>query len=233
MQKYPVTFSRNPVMFLILIIIPLLVTAVFLVPVLWLPRFPDWLVLVHSVALMGVALACTLFAVKHWASTPAEASLDEAGILITLQQGSPFYLRKEYKSTWEGVDNVSTNLDPQHNKRFYLLSFRNPATTVNLMPADAADEDTETPFGEVLLNYVQQYNTSHQGHPEAIIRQKGFYDTWWAKALTVCAYVCMIAVLVAYFTDRERLPFWKLIQVCAFSALWLAAFYANQRKNKQ
>jgi hypothetical protein len=232
MQSYPVTFSRNPVMVLILIIIPLLAAVVLLVPLIWLPRFPDWLLLVYCFAFMGAGILITLYAVKHWASVPADASLDENSILITLQHRTPFYHRKEYKSNWDGLSNVSTNIDTQHNKRFYLLSFRHPSTTVNLMPADLADEDTETPFGETLLNYVQQYNTSHQDHPEAIIRQKGFYDTWWAKVLTASAYLFTALVLIGYFTDRERFPFWRVIQVLSFSALWLAAFHANRRKNK-
>ncbi len=231
MQTFNVTFSRSYVIVLILLVIPLAVVAVFLTTILSIKNLPDWAVLLASFALIGVSLAAVLLTLKKWGTIPAKVDMDAEGLSIRLLRWSPFYPRREYRSHWDGLSNVSTNYDPQHAKRFYLISFKHSAT-VSVDPGDAATEDSETPFGNALLGYVEQYNSTHTAAPETLIRRRGFYDAWWAKGLTGFAYIITVAAIIGYFTDRELFPLWRLIQVFCFSAMWLAAYHANRRHAK-
>lgn len=231
MQTFNVTFSRNYVVVLILVLIPLSVVAVFLSLLLSTKDLPDWAVLLSSVVMMGVSLGAVLLTLKHWGTVPAIVNMDAEGLSIRLKHWSPFYPRRDYSSHWDGLSNVSTNYDPQHNKRFYLISFKHSAT-VSIDPGDVASEDSETPFGNVLLGFVEQYNSTHTSKPETLIRRRGFYDTWWAKGLTGCCYLFIAIAIIGYFVDGDTFPLWRLIQVISFSSLWIAAYYANKRHSK-
>ncbi len=231
MQTYNVTFSRNYVVVLILVLMPLSVVAVFLSLLFSIDNLPDWAVLLASFSLIGVSLGAVLLTLKKWGTVPAKVDMDADGLSIKLQRWSPFYPRRKYSGHWDGLSNVSTNYDPQHNKRFYLISFKNSAT-VSIDPGDKATEDSETVFGTALLRYVEDYNSTHKSAPETLIRRRGFYDAWWAKGLTYCCYLFIAAAIVGYFTDRETFPLWRLIQVFCFSSLWIAAYYANKRHSK-
>jgi hypothetical protein len=196
------------------------------------PNLPDWAVLLGSFVMMGAAILIMIFIMKHWGTVTADVAMNEEGISIQLLKSSPFYPVKSYKCSWDGLRNVSTNYDPRHNKRFYLLSFKSPHTTINLQPDEATDQDNETGFGTMLLGYVSRYNESHIAQPETQIKSRGFYDTWWAKALTLLAYAMSAVVLMMFFIDRERMPWWRAVQVVTVSTLWLAAYYANRKHHK-
>jgi peptidoglycan/LPS O-acetylase OafA/YrhL len=232
MQTFRVTFSRNPVVVLLLIVVPLLVAAAFVVPLLIIPNLPDWAVLFGSFLMMGAAILVMLFVMKKWGTVKADVVMNEEGISVKLVRFSPFYPVRSYQCSWDGLHNVSTNYDPRHNKRFYLLSFKSPRTTINLQPEEATDRDNETGFGIILLGYVSRYNESHTAQPETQIKSRGFYDTWWAKALTLLAYAMSAVVLIMFSTDRERMPWWRAVQVTTISTLWLAAYYANRKYHK-
>lgn len=232
MQTFRVTYSRNPVIVLLLIVVPLIVAAAFVIPMLMIPDLPDWAVLLGSFLMMGTAILIMLVIIKTWGTALADVVLNDEGISVQLLRSSPFYPVKSYKSSWGGLRNVSTNYDPRHNKRFYLLSFKSPPTIINLQPEEATDQDNETGFGTVLLGYVARYNETHTAQPETQIKNRGFYDTWWAKALTLCAYGISAAVLIMFIIDRERIPWWRAVQVVTVSTIWLAAYHANRRHHK-
>lgn len=233
MQTFPVTFSRNPVIVLLLVLVPLTVTAVFMVPLLMIRDLPEWLIFLIIGVIMVTSIRLLLLLLKKWGSIAAEVQIGEEGIEIKLLQCSPFYTRKEYHSAWEGLANVSSNYDPQHTKRFYSLTLRHPHITVSLQPAESvADSDTETAFGAALIDGVGRYNAAHAAVPQAQIRQRGFYDAWWAKGLTGLAYLSMAGVVLGYFVNREVFGLWRVVQVLCFSALWLAAYYANRRHTR-
>jgi len=230
MQTFPVSFSRTPVTVLILIVVPLVAAALFITPLIIYPQSPDWLVIPTIVVMMIVAIGSLRFIIKKYGSVNAEVDLDEAGIHVRLVQRSLLYPRREYHSDWEGLENVSTNIDPQHSRRYYLISFRQPAVTISLMPSDITLADQETPFGEALLDNVARYNSTHTIASESRIRQQGFYDTWWAQGLTVFAYLMIASTLIMRVVAPERVSIWKLVQVLCVGTLWLSAYHINRRR---
>jgi hypothetical protein len=232
MQTYPVTFLRNPVVVMILVVVPLIIVAIFLAIMLSLPHLPDWAALVGSFVMMGCSIAAVLFLYKKWAAIKAEVTLSEDGIVVKLLEPSPFYPKEGYQSSWEGVENVSTNFDTKHYKRFYMVRFRNQGKAISLSPTDDTDKDTETAFGEALLGYVSRFNSQHQSLPDSIIRQRGFYDTWWAKALTVFTYLMFAGVVIMKLTSPASLDFWRIVQVAIFGTLWLSVYYTNRKHSK-
>jgi hypothetical protein len=227
MQLFEVTFSRNPVTVLILVTVPLILAVLFITPLLLFPGWPDWLVLPVSMALMVVAILIVIFIIKKWGSEKSEVSMNAHGITIRLLRRSVFYSRREYAGSWEDLENVGSNFDPQYRRRFYTVRFRQSGIQVTLTPADKVAADTETPFGEALLQYISNHNSAH---PQRPIRQQSMYDTWWAKGLTGLAYIAIAAALITRIVAPERMGFGKLLQVLAFSVLWLSVYYANKGK---
>jgi hypothetical protein len=113
-----------------------------------------------------------------------------------------------------------------------MVRFRQRGKSFSLTPTDKADEDSETPFGDTLLGYVSKYNAAHQSQPDALIHHRGFYDTWWAKALTVFTYLMFAGVVIMRITTPEKVGTWRMIQVATLGVMWLSAYYTNRRHSK-
>lgn len=232
-QTFTVSFSRAGAIVFILVAIPVLTVAVFLTGIMALAgKAPEWVVIAVIILMMATAIGGVLLILKKWGTPEAHVRMDDSGITIRLLRRSPFYSRSGYASPWEEIENVSTNIDTQHNRRFYQLSFREPlATTVSLSPPDVVDENTETPFGEALLSHVARFNNAHSQQPGALIKRKGFYNTGWAKALTILAYAMMVALIAMKILKPETVDTWRIVQVAAFSVMWLASYHANNRRH--
>jgi hypothetical protein len=228
MQSFPVAFSRSRTVVFILISVPLLIAFGIIIPLATWSRVPDWAPMPMAIAACAVSIGSVLLLYKRYAAIPADAELHENGISIRLRQPSPFY-RRSYAAEWSAVSNASSNVDMQHGKRFYLVTFRDSGATVQLMPDEPADESSETAFGRVLLSYVSSYNEKHTSQPETLIRQRGFYDAWWAKALTGFALLALPGGIVLYAAAPEMMEGWRLLQIASFSVAWLVAYYANKR----
>jgi hypothetical protein len=233
-QTFTVSVSRTGVVVLILVAIPVLTVTVFLVGILaWAGEASDWVVIPTIILMMVTAIGGVLLTLKKWGTPKAEVRMDDAGITIRLLEPSPFYPRSTYVCLWEGIENVSSNIETQHNKRFYQVSFRGPSTmTITLSPPEVVDEHTETPFGDALLSYVAQYNKTHTLQPETLIKRRGFYDTGWARALTILAYTMVAVVAGMKILKPDSVETWRVIQVVTFCTLWLSAYYANRRRRK-
>lgn len=232
MQTFQVTFSRNAAIVLMLTIIPITMAVGIVLPIVLIPDIPEWFPAVAAVLVVGVSLGLVLYAYRRWIAIPAEVNLYENGIAVRLMKRSPFY-RKEYSSTWESISNVSSNIDTQHNKRFYLITFRESGTTIQLMPDEMALEDYETDFGEALLGYVGRYNDAHNADGAPHIGRRGFYDAWWAKMLTWLSFLLIVVSIVMYFFGPEERRNWRLLQIVSISLVWLGAYYANKRGSRQ
>jgi hypothetical protein len=233
MQTYQVVFSRTPMIVFVMVVVPLVIVGAFITPLIVLRDIPDWLVITLIVAGITAAIVVSLLLIKHWVTVPAELQMDESGLRIQLIKRSPIYMRKTYSAPWNGLSNVSSNFNPQQGKRFYLISFRNPAVTVSVEPGEITNAERETAFGDVLLGYVASFNSSlGTEEPAAVIRQRGFYDAWWARLITALAWLMMITVVVLYCFNPEAIPVWRLFQVLFFSIIWLTSYYANKRRRK-
>ncbi|MEO6833510.1 MAG: hypothetical protein ABI378_13070 [Chitinophagaceae bacterium] len=231
-QTFSVTFSRNIATILVLITLPLVTVGFFIVPLVLLPELPEWVIFTTICIALGGAILLMIRFLKRYVTVPAEVAVSESGINIKLLKSTPVYFRKVYTSTWEGIENVSSNVDTQQERQFYLVRFRNPAKTVSLMTDEVASADQETPFGEALLGFVSRYNDSHQSTPNQLIHHRGFFDGLWATALTIFSYLAIIGVFYGYFTNRETFGFWRVIQVLCFSGAWLIAYHTNRHRGK-
>jgi hypothetical protein len=215
---------------LILLTVPLLVAAIFTLPLVSIPRLPGWMILASSFLMMFVAIISVKYVIRKWGAVNAEVAMDDKNITIRLLQRSPFYSRREYASTWEDLENVSSNIDPRHGVRFYMISFRNPSVTVTLTPTEEIDVEAETAFGDVLLEYVSHFNAENQTQQKASIHRRGFYEAWWAKAITLCVYLIIPLAMIVHFTIPEKVSTWRLVQVFCIGFGWLIVYHTNQRK---
>lgn len=232
MQKFEVKYSLQGKIVLVLIILPLLWTIPLLVAATLIPDLPSWTILVLTVVILLGAIITTLRVVNNWLTIPCEVIMDEEKIEIKLLKHSFIYTVTHYESAWGNIENVSSNIDTQNNKRFYQLKFRNPGKTISISTDEVIESiEQETEFGKTLLDYVNRFNDNTS--PSALkIHSKGFYDSWWAKLLTLFTWLITVLVIVAKFSNPDGISIWKAMGFLAYSAIWLTAYYTNRKKNK-
>lgn len=230
MNRFEVKYSLSGKIVLVLIVIPLLWTIPLFVAVALMPDMPEWMIPLLVVIILLGAIITTLRLVNNKLTVPCEVTMNDERLEIKLLRHSFLYTITHYESEWANIENVSSNIDTQNNKRFYQVRFRKPAKTISLSTDDiieTADEETE--FGKILLSYVNKFNNSSSA-AALKIHSKGFYDSWWAKLLTFFAWVMTALVIVVSFTRPDSINIWKILGFFAYCVIWLTAYYTNRKK---
>jgi hypothetical protein len=230
MKTFQVNYSRNGILVLILLIIPLFImTPIFIgIAMIWGGSLSDVALIAVVVAVMIAGILLTVWMVKRYATVPCEVSVSDSGIQVKLLRHSFLYGVSQYESEWGNIRNVSTNFDPQNSRRFYLVSFKKPNKTINLSPKEKVEAAEETELGTALLSYVDKFN--NQAAPAVQIHSRGFYDSTWAKTLTIIIWIGTVAVVVLSILEPDKIPLWRAGIFLAYSAIWLTAFYINRKK---
>lgn len=229
MQRFEVKYSLSGKIVLVLIVIPLLWTIPLFVAIALMPDMPEWMILLLVVILLG-AIITTLRLLNNRLTVPCEVTMNDERLEVKLLRHSFLYTITHYEAEWNNIENVSSNIDTQNNKRFYQVRFRKPAKTISLSPDDiieSADEETE--FGKILLSYVNKFNNISTA-AALKIHSKGFYDSWWAKLLTFFAWTMTALIVIAAFTKHSGINTWKVIGFFAYCIIWLTAYYTNRKK---
>ncbi len=230
MKTFQANYSRNGILIAILLIIPLLIMTPLFIALAYM-NLSEVMLFVAIGAIMIAGIGLVLWIVKRHVMVPCEVSVSDGGINVKLLRHSFLYGMSHYESGWGNIRNISTNYDPQNNKRFYLVSFKSPHKTINLTPNDKITSvEEETELGTELLSYVDQFNS--QAAPAMQIHSRGFYDSGWARGLTVITWIAMAAVVIIFIAWPGNLPIWRALAFLAYSAIWLTAFYANRKKSK-
>jgi|GEM_PF-5554421 len=187
---------------------------------------PDWAILTGSFVFMALLIACTLWIISHKVVIPCAVTIDEKGLRYVLLRNSFLYPRKEFFAPWDNVENISETLNMQNNTSFYQISFKQPSFTINL-DAIKGHEEEATTFYQQLIYFKNVYNVSHA---QKEITSKGFYDSWWAKALTHVTYIFILLIICIKLYKPAIFSWWRVAGFCAFAITWLINFYANTKK---
>lgn len=232
MQSFNVKYSRNKSVVAVLILLPLLIFAPVVVLLVSLPSLPYWILLsIVCVVLLFSILTVTQL-VKRQLTVSCTIQIDETGLEIQLLKHSLFYPVSHYKSSWSNIENVSSNFDPQLSVHFYQVSFRHPSRTINLWTNEEHETvEVETEFGKQLLLAVEQYNEQLPGKNGLHIYHRGFYESWWAKALTVLAWLVIIAAVANKCIHWETVSMWRVVAPVIYSGGWLSAYYLNKNQS--
>ena len=231
MQKFEVKYSLQGKIVLVLIVIPLLWTIPLFAAVILIPGMAEWMIMVLVALMLLGAIISTLRIVNKQLTIPCQVMMDENKLEVKLLHHSFLYTITHYEAEWNNIENVSSNIDTQNNKRFYQVSFRNPAKTICLSPDDViTSNEEETEFGKSLMGYVNQFNSGNNTSSALKIHSKGFYDSWWAKLLTFFAWTMTTVVIVAKISNPGGISIWKAMGFLTYSAIWLTAYYANRKR---
>lgn len=231
MQTYSVAYYRTSAIIEILVFIPLLLAGIFVSIILTTGNMPEWMLITASCLLVILSITCTLIIYKRYGALPCEVQMSESGLDVKLLRHSFLYSISHYSSNWGNIENVSTNYDPNHNRRFYQVTFKKPKKTINLIPAEKVTHSGhETDFGNVLMNYVQNYNKQHQQEPTMQIHSRGFYDTVLAKVLTFLAWAMIAVIIIVKIISPGKISIWRSFAALAYSGMWLTAYYISKRK---
>lgn len=229
MHTYRVEYYRTGAIVAILVFIPLLLVGIFVSIILAIKEIPEWILITAICLLVIFSMILTLIIYKRYGSLPCQVQMSEDGLDIKLLRHSFLYNISHYSSTWSNIQNISTNYDPNHSRRFYQVTFKKPKRTINLIPTEkVANAGEETDFGKTLMDHVEKYNEQHD--PSMQIHSRGFYDTFFAKALTFLAFAMAVAVILIKFIAPASIDNWRTMAVLAYSFIWLYSYYMNRPK---
>lgn len=229
MKTFKLQMQRTKMVVLTLFIVPLSGVALLLSFLLNYDQpIPDWALLTGSFVFMALLIVATVWVTKHKAVVPCSIIIDENGLKYILQKKSFLYRRKEFFATWDNIKNIGESFNVQTSTSFYQISFKQPSFTINLDAIKGQEEDATT-FYQQLVYFKNLYNVSHA---QKEITSKGFYDSWWARALTHVTYVFILLIIGIKLFKPEVLTWWRIAGFCAFAITWLINFHANARKKK-
>src|ERR1041384_297366 len=131
MQTFSADYSRTGPATALIAAIPVLIMTPLIIALAILG--PDELggagLIIGILIILGGGIFLTIKAYRKYASVPSEVSLGESGIVIKLLRRSFLYGNIQYDKKWENIKNVSSNFDPQNDRKFYQLSFDHPSHT--------------------------------------------------------------------------------------------------------
>jgi hypothetical protein len=226
MLPYRLLYSKNSVLILAMILIPILGVGVMFGILLNLPKdLPDWIIYSLIVFFLIILVIFLLIIIKKWLNVPCQAFANENGISFKFEKRNFFYKYNDFFSGWENVTNIS---DTAYNEQgnFYQITFKNPSFTANFSAIKTHEENAEKFFNE-LTYYQDLYNLSH---PKTPISSKSFYENTWARIITWLFYILIGAVPIIYFTTDINIDWWRVTSLLCFGSIWIGNYYKNTKK---
>ncbi|WP_316769555.1 hypothetical protein [Pedobacter frigiditerrae] len=226
MLPYRLLYSKNTVLILAMVLIPISGMGVMFAILLNLPKdLPDLIIYILIVFFLIILVLSLLLIIKKYLNIPCKTFVDETGISFKFEQKNVFYKYNDFFSGWENVTNIS---DTAYNEQgnFYQITFKNPSFTANFSAIKGEEENAEKFFDE-LTYYQDLYNLSN---PNTLISSKSFYESTWARMITWLFYILVIAVPIIYFTTDKSIDWWRIISLFCFGSIWVGNYYKNTKK---
>lgn len=226
MLPYRLLYSKNSVLIMAMILIPIFGVGLMFAILLNLPKdLPDWTIFSFIIFFLFVLVVSLLYIIKKWLNVPCNTFVNETGISFKFEKKNFFYKYNDFFSGWENVTNISeTAYNEQGN--FYQITFKNPSFTANFSAIKAKEEHAEKFFNE-LTYYQDLYNLSH---PKTQISSKTFYESLWARMITWLFYILVIAIPILYFTTDKNIDWWRVTSLLCFGSIWIGNYYKNTNK---
>jgi hypothetical protein len=215
---------------LILVVVPVIVILLLITLILlFAPDIPDWLLI--SLILLGIggSTLLVLKLIKEFNAVPAIITLNDWGIKIELEKRSIFFPRNVYTSPWTNIRAFSSTYSDQKQTCFYKVGFNDPNIDIYIDDTETVqDSILETDFSTYVLERINEVNK--HSLPSTKIDTKNFYQSNWARNLTYLVWVVLVVLVVLGVFYKEIIEWWRIVQFASFSAVWLVAYYANNRK---
>lgn len=226
MESFRLSYSKNNLLIVLMVLIPLLGTLLLLYFLLMLPKdFPDWAVYTIIFSALLLMAGAVIFVLTKKITVPCRIDIDQQGVAYQLEKFNPFYRRQHFSSAWDNISNISeSSYNGQAN--YYQITFINPAFTINLSPIKGNELEAEQ-FFETISAYQENYNLAHQTSP---ILAKNFYQSNWARFLTWIFYAVTLTVLILLFTNSTRLDWYRPISLLCIGSIWISNYYRNTKK---
>lgn len=216
---------------LILVAVPVVfIGGLIVILITWARIIPDWILISSIVLVLATSLLVTLILLGKYNSVPAIITLNDWGITIRLQKRSIFFPRMIYTSAWTNINAFSSTFSNQKLTRFYKVGFNDPSIDIYIDDIETlTNSSEETVFSSFVLQRVNEFN--RHTSPKTQINTKNFYQSNWAKNLTYLVWVILAFLLGISALYSNTIEWWRIAQFAALSGVWLASYYANNRKN--
>lgn len=226
MLPYRLLYSKNSVLILAMILIPIFGVGLMFAILLNLTKdLPDWTIFSFIIFFLFVLVISLLYIIKKWLNVACNTFVNESGISFKFEKKNFFYKYNDFFSGWENVTNIAeTAYNEQGN--FYQITFKNPSFTANFSAIKAEEEHAQKFFNE-LTYYQDLYNLSH---PKTQISSKSFYESTWARMITWLFYILVIAIPILYFTTDKSVDWWRITSLLCFGSIWVGNYYKNTKK---
>jgi hypothetical protein len=147
---YELQYIEQRKLAIVLIFLPLAISAVFMWLLLSFKNLPDWIVIVSSFTMVATATASTLLVVKNWIIVKVTVEINDAYIKILMKKKSPVYPLQEATVAWNDVYDFTL----KYLKGLYVrVKFRDPDMRFTLSPFSLAEEDINQ-----FANFIQEVN---------------------------------------------------------------------------
>lgn len=235
-MKYELIYVEQRKVTWVLIIVPLLWSAVFIGIILFYSRVPEWLVLISSILLLAVSLISVLTIIKKWLTIKCSVELTDAYFKFSLNKKTPFYFYQEIKVSWEQVNNF---IIEDINKSFYVvMKLSIPIAKFTLSPASYSQKHFNEfrAFAVDAEQKVLNYNkNAHEKHLH-LITSKSIFESIGARISAVVFVLLLSSLTFIYkfyqFDFSTIYNWWRIAWLWFISAPYLIVVFLNWKKKK-
>ncbi|MDB5227029.1 MAG: hypothetical protein JWN78_1222 [Bacteroidota bacterium] len=215
-----------------LITIPLLYSGVFIAVILSMHSFhlsetmEDVIVFGGSFLLIGVSVLTVL----KFIMVNGEIEYNPNGIHIHLDNRSFLFPHGDFFISYSNVENAAMNEDSA-GRSFATLKIRSPKKSILILPVKSTDTDSFVSYWENLQQQFNSYNAVNTGHPELIIKSKGFYESGFMKFLAFLSLLFAGFFTGLKFMDPSSVSTWKLIVFYCYAIPFLYTVIRSNKNN--
>lgn len=235
-MKYQLIYNEQRKITWVLILVPLMWSALFIGAILFLEGIPEWLILLSSVFLLVVSLLSVLLIIKKWLTIKCSIEITNDYFKYSMQKKSPFYSFQEIKISWDRVLNF--NVD-EINKSFYaVVTLSQPDMKFSLSPSSFEPKHIHEfrEFETAMLQKISAYNIQAQEKHLHTISSKSFLENIWIRVLAIVFLIFLIAISIIFLLSKKDISsnyyWWRLIWIWFVSVPYLFLVIASWRKNK-
>ncbi len=214
-----------------MIVVPLIPMGIFVSAILQFPNVAEWVIYVGVIASMAIAIFSLRWLIKQHLSVEAHVVPKDNGLEIELIKTNLFYPNGEIFLSFPAIRNISYNYQAQNNQEYLLVKLAK-GPNVQFLPSGNKPEDLPA-LCDSIYEKRNQYNSNPALQQKDYIGNTGFYETAFAKVLTVTSLIATGMVTVVMIVRPGLLHWYKAIGWYAIAATWLINVWNAKQKSNQ
>jgi hypothetical protein len=225
MKTYSLVYSERSKQLITLVTVILVITSVYLFVESRFGNLPPWAAVSGYITLLIISVVIIM---NRVVKLPAEVAVAEDAIYIRLHRTNRLYRKSEIFISLDNVSRFTQDINTQNDyKKYCSITIKEPVKTILILQSGVVDDKLMNEFLDRVKQNIDRHNRSKSA--EAQIVRGSFYDALWAQGLTYIVYLAVCVITMAAVTV-DALPWYKLVQVYLFAAVWLLAYHTNRTR---